>query len=429
LTIGILTLGCPKNLCDSDIMRAKLIKGGYEICADAYSADCFIINTCGFIQSAKEEAIEEILAAAGRKAAGAHKKIIITGCLAARYKKEITEQFPEADAVAGLSADITDIVARLEKGETRLYREGGLNLDGERVVDKGAAYAYLRIADGCDNVCSYCAIPHFRGRYRSRSIAAVTAEARELAGAGVRELVLVAQDVTAYGKDIDTDLCALLRELVKTDVSWIRLMYCYPERVTDELIRLIKTEPKIVNYLDMPIQHCNDGILKKMNRLSSRVSLDALIKKLRAEIPGVALRTTFIAGFPGETEEIFTELAEFSYGTAFTHAGAFAYSEEEGTAAAEFDGQVDTGERVRRAGLIEEQQGLRRGEYFAGLRGTTVRVLAEYLKDGVCGGRGYMSAPEVDFYIFFEGEYKRGDFADVVITGDDGENLFGAAKP
>ena len=444
ITVGILTLGCPKNQCDSDIIRAKLISGGYTLADDIYASDYFILNTCGFIQPAKEEAIDEILAAVARRAEGRHKRVIVTGCLAARYKDELAAQFPEVDAVVGLSADVVGVINTFDKSHAELsaltYIDSKLEIEAPRAA-AGGAFAYLRIADGCDNRCTYCAIPTFRGGYRSREIDSIVAEARGLAGDGVRELVLVAQDVTAYGHDIHTDICSLLRELVNNlpPTIWLRLMYCYPERITDDLIALIRDTKQIVSYIDLPIQHVCGEVLRRMNRTGDEASLTALITKLRREIPDIALRTTFIAGFPGETHEQWQTLAEFAYKTRFTHAGTFAYSREEGTAAADFPKQVDEREKRRRADVLDEQQAMVKAEYLALLCGKTVDVLVERISvddddDGdarVCAGRGYMSAPEVDFYIVFEdarGSCRVGDFVSVLITKHDGETLFGDVR-
>ncbi|MCL1788812.1 MAG: 30S ribosomal protein S12 methylthiotransferase RimO [Oscillospiraceae bacterium] len=438
--IAIVSLGCPKNQCDAEIMLAKIAGAGYRLVPEPGQADVVIINTCCFIQSAKEEAIEEILEAASRKKDGINKKIIVTGCLSERYKQQLADEFPEIDGVLAL-ANNSDIVEAINTVllDKKAMLFGGIEnhcMEGERLLSTLPHYAYLRIADGCDNRCSYCAIPLFRGKYRSRPMGKIIEEAVGLVENGVRELILVAQDVTGYGSDFyDRDgslsategvkpldeqsppagsslaLIKLLLQLTKIDkLKWIRLLYCYPQHMTDELIEVIQNEPKIVKYLDLPIQHCNDEILSKMNRTGNKKMLTDLIVKLRNAIPGLILRTTVLVGFPGETDEQFTELAEFVHApdTRFEHLGCFAYSEEEGTSAAEMPDQVDISERERRQKIILEQQDIRVAEFLDSFIGNEVEVVVEgfdrYAE--LFFGRCYGQAPEIDSMIYFTSEVK-----------------------
>jgi ribosomal protein S12 methylthiotransferase len=416
--IALVSLGCPKNRCDAEIMLGKLASAGYEITTEESTADVIIINTCGFIQSAKEEAIAEILSAAELKKSGNVKALIVTGCLAERYREQVAKEFPEVNAVLGLAknADIIQIVENiLQNKQTKQIAEfsdiKGLSLEGERYLSTIKSYAYLRVADGCDNCCSYCAIPLIRGRFKSRPMENILAEAETLAKSGVKELLVIAQDTTRYGEDLygELKLPELLKKLCGINgIEWIRVMYCYPERVTDELISVIKKEKKILKYIDMPLQHCNGELLHEMNRkgrYSDKESLRGLILKLRREIPGLILRTTFIAGLPGETEEQFTELAEFADEIKFEHMGCFAYSQEEGTPAAEMPGQLDEEIKARRAEIITEQQEIRSEMFFREFIGKTVTVIAENYNAGTgfYTGRTPMDAPEIDGLAEFTG--------------------------
>jgi ribosomal protein S12 methylthiotransferase len=403
--IAVVSLGCPKNQVDAEQMLSQITSAGFPLVSEPGLADVVIINTCCFIKSAKEEAIEEILEAVARRADGRQSphKIIISGCMAQRYKHELAAEFPEADSVIGIgkNADIVAVIRSVIAGErvVEFTDTSAHDLGGKRLLSTLPHYAYLRISDGCDNRCSYCAIPLFRGGYRERESANIVEEAQGLAESGVRELVLVAQDVTAY-----SDLPKLLKSLTEIDkLKWIRLLYCYPQRITDELIEVIASEPKIVKYLDLPIQHCNDEILRNMNRRVTKTELSGLIAKLRAEIPGVVLRTTLITGFPGESEEQFTELAEFAHDTGFEHLGCFAYSEEEGTQAAEMSDQIEEGERVRRCEIIVEQQEIRVTEWANNLIGEVFEVVCEGFDKyaELYFGRTYMHAPEIDGMVYF----------------------------
>lgn len=435
IKVGVVSLGCPKNQCDAEMMLAKIKNAGYKIVPEAGLADVVIINTCGFIQSAKEEAIEEICEAINRKNDGINKKIIVTGCLAQRYREQMDEEFPELDAVLGLgkNQDIIDVIKRVTADE-RVIDFGNIEnhvLDGERLQSTLPHYAYLRIGDGCDNCCTYCAIPQIRGRFRSRTMENILAEAKQLADNGVKELILVAQDTTRYGEDLygKIMLPELLNRLCELDVKWIRLLYCYPERVTDELIDVMAKQDKICKYMDLPLQHCDGEILREMNRTGDRESLTALINKLREKIPGIILRTTFITGFPGETEQQFTELAEFAHEIKFERLGCFAYSQEEGTPAADFPNQVADAEKEYRAEIIMEQQDVRTGDYCNDKIGTVTEAVVEGYDrySEMFFGRDYSYAPEIDGMLYFTSEKKLalGDFVKVKITDNIENNLLG----
>lgn len=435
IKVGVVSLGCPKNQCDAELMLAKINDAGYKLVPEAGLADVVVINTCGFIQSAKEEAIEEIMEAISRKNDGINKKIIVTGCLAQRYQQQMDEEFPEIDGVLGIGRNdaIVETIERVMNGE-RVMDFGKAedhNMDGSRLQSTLPHYAYLRIADGCDNCCSYCAIPQIRGRFRSRTIENIFAEAEGLVKNGVKELILVAQDTTRYGEDLYGRLMLpeLLKKLCTLDLKWIRLLYCYPERMTDELIKTIAEEEKIVKYIDLPLQHCNGEILKSMNRTGDRKHLTELIAKLRREIPGLTLRTTFITGFPGETEEQFTELAEFANEIKFERLGCFAYSREEDTPAADFPNQVDDREKEHRAEIIMEQQEIRIADYYDSKNGTTTEVVTEGYDRlfEMYFGRDASFAPEIDGMIYFKSKKKLhiGDFVTVKITDNLDNNLMG----
>ena len=435
IKVGVVSLGCPKNQCDAELMLAKINDAGYKLVPEAGLADVVVINTCGFIQSAKEEAIEEIMEAISRKNDGINKKIIVTGCLAQRYQQQMDEEFPEIDGVLGIGRNdaIVETIERVMKGE-RVMDFGKAedhNMDGSRLQSTLPHYAYLRIADGCDNCCSYCAIPQIRGRFRSRTIENIFAEAEGLVKNGVKELILVAQDTTRYGEDLYGRLMLpeLLKKLCTLDVKWIRLLYCYPERMTDELIKTIAEEEKIVKYIDLPLQHCNGEILKSMNRTGNRKYLTELIAKLRREIPGLTLRTTFITGFPSETEEQFTELAEFANEIKFERLGCFAYSREEDTPAADFPNQVDDREKEHRAEIIMEQQEIRIADYYDSKNGTTTEVVTEGYDRlfEMYFGRDASFAPEIDGMIYFKSKKKLhiGDFVTIRITDNLDNNLMG----
>jgi len=434
--IGIVSLGCPKNQCDAELMLEKIVSAGFGLVSEPGLADVVIINTCGFIQSAKEEAIAEILEAVARKDDGINKKIIVTGCLPQRYKEQMESEFPEVDAILGIGKndDIVETInsVLLDKKVCAFTEPEALNMEGKRLLSTLPHYAYLRIADGCDNNCSYCAIPLIRGKYRSRKLENIVAEARELAEKGVRELIIISQDTTNYGADMcgKYTLSELLNRLCEIEeIKWIRLLYCYPDKVTNELIQTMKKQEKILKYIEMPIQHCNEEILSAMNRKGNEQTLWDLIAKLRNEIRGIVIRTTVIAGFPGESEEQFTELAEFLNNVRFERLGCFAYSEEEDTKAAGFE-QVDEKERSHRAEIISEQQEIRMGEFYAELVNREFEVVVEgydrYFE--MYFGRSYMYAPEIDGMIYFKGkDLKTSDFVNVKITDVIDNNLIGEA--
>ena len=424
---GIVSLGCAKNQVDAEMLLYNLKERGFTIVNDPADADAVIVNTCGFIESAKQESIDEIIELGALKREGKIKAIIVTGCLAQRYQNEITKQLYEVDAAIGIgaNANIADVVLdALNNKKTELFPDKlDLPLNGGRVQSTPKYTAYLKVSDGCDNRCTYCAIPLIRGVCRSRTMEDVLTEARQLAGNGVRELNVIAQDTTRYGEDIYGRL--MLPELLKKlceirELHWIRVLYCYPDRVTDELIDVIAQEDKICKYIDLPLQHCNGDILRRMNRRGDLESLTALLKKLREKIPGVVIRTTFITGFPGESEEQFEELAQFADDIRFERLGCFAYSQEEDTPAADFPGQIDEEVKQNRADIIMEQQQTVMAEYCESLIGRELEVLCEgFDRIAECFfGRSYADAPEVDGCVFFtcgDRKPKAGEFVRVRI--------------
>lgn len=425
--VSMVSLGCPKNQVDAEQMLYTLKNAGFEISPDEANADAIIINTCGFIEQAKAEAIENILEAAKYKRDGNCRALIVTGCLAERYRDDVTVEIPEVDVCVGIgkNGDIAEIVKEaLGGGKKNFYGEKTeLNLNTPRMLGGPPYTAYIKISDGCDNCCTYCAIPKIRGRLRSRKIEDVVKEARTLAAGGVKELIVVAQDTTAYGTDIygKSALCDLLRELVKIEgIHWIRTLYTYPERIDDELLNLIKDEPKLVKYLDIPIQHCCDRILKKMNRKSDKKSLVSLVERIRKTVPGITLRTTLIVGFPGESDEEFCELHQFVKDTRFDRLGCFTYSAEEETLAAEFDGQIDEQVKQDRLELIMQSQNEIAAEKNTEKTGNIYEVLIEGYDDYIkCYfGRTAADAPEIDGKVFFltPRPLKIGDFVKVRIN-------------
>ena len=408
--VAMVSLGCPKNQVDAEKMLALLKKGGLEITSAEADADAIIVNTCGFIESAKAEAIENILEAARYKENGKCKALVVTGCLAERYRDDITEEIPEVDVCVGLGSNgkIAEIVKKAIEGEKQNYygEKTDLDLNGERILGGMPYTAYLKVGDGCDNCCSYCAIPKIRGRMRSRTIEDCVAEAKVLAKGGVTELIVVAQDTTAYGTDLygEPKLHELLTELCKIEeLHWIRTLYTYPEKITDKLLDVIKGQEKLVNYLDIPIQHINDDILKKMNRKGDKKSVSDVIDRIRNKIPDITLRTTLITGFPSETEEQFSELAEFVKEKRFEHLGCFTYSPEEGTAAALMENQIDEQVKQDRCDNIMETQALISASRNAEKVGQVTEVLIEGWDDYIkCYfGRAPWDAPEIDGKVFF----------------------------
>ena len=431
MKVSFISLGCAKNLVNTEQMMALCRDAGHTLLEEPAGADVVVINTCGFIDSAKEEAIDTILAAAQLKAEGQVRKILVTGCLTQRYQQEILTELPEVDGIMG-TGSYGEIVAALEElmGGGRPCRFASIHgrIDEfDRVLTTPKHYAYLRIAEGCDNHCAYCVIPSLRGRYRSRRMEDVLAEAKKLADAGVRECIVIAQDITRYGIDLygERKLAALLRELCKLDFRWIRLHYLYPDEFTDELIDTIADEEKVLPYLDIPIQHCNDKVLKAMNRRGDKAELLALFRKLRARIPGLVLRTSLIAGLPYEDEAAFEELCEFLQEVRIERAGVFPYSPEEGTPAAKME-RVDTDEAERRADLIVDVQSRIMDDFNDSRMGGVTEVLCDGFDNQAMMfvGRSYAESPDIDGRIYFtaDHEVEAGQFVPVRITGAmDGE--------
>ena len=409
--VAVVSLGCAKNQVDAEQMMATLADAGYAFVEEPGMSDIVLLNTCGFITAAKEEAIEWLNELITLKNEGKIRYIVVTGCLSERYREEFEREYPEVDAVVGIAeyGNIAEIFAEMTELGLQVCRYGAKeehSMEGKRIISTLPHYAYLRIADGCDNCCTYCAIPQIRGHYRSRPLENIVNEARALAEDGVRELVIIAQDTTRYGLDLygELSLAKLLNELCKIEkLKWIRVLYAYPERITDELIDVIAKQDKIVKYLDIPLQHCDGELLKKMNRKGDEASLRALVKKLRERIPGITLRTTFITGFPGETKEQFDRLGEFAQDMRFERMGCFAYSEEEGTAAAKMPDQIDEDVREHRKEILEEQQDTRVAELYDAMIGDEAEVVVEgydrYLEHYF--GRSAMFAPEIDGMIYF----------------------------
>lgn len=438
--VAVVSLGCAKNQTDAEMMMAKIAQRGYGFVEEPGLAEIVLLNTCGFIQSAKEEAIEWLNELIQLKSEGTIKHIVVTGCLSERYRDEFVKLYPEVDAVVGISeyGRIADILDMVKAGESFVCfgKKEEHSMEGDRILSTLPHYAYIRISDGCDNCCTYCAIPQIRGRFRSRPIENIAAEAKKLAADGVKELVVISQDTTRYGLDLYGRLALpeLLDELCKIDgFKWIRLLYCYPERITDELIDCMKRQDKIVKYLDIPMQHCDGAILKRMNRKGDENSLRALVAKLREAMPGITLRTTFITGFPGETEEQFNKLGEFAQDMRFERMGCFAYSEEENTPAAGFTDQIDEDVREHRKEILEEQQDTRVAELYEGMIGTTTEVVVEgYDKYAeLYFGRSAMFAPEIDGMIYFRAPKERGlhigDFLEIEIKDVMDNNMIGDA--
>ncbi len=436
--VSMVSLGCPKNQVDAEQMLYTLKNAGFTIGVPEAEADAIVINTCGFIEDAKREAIENILEAAQYKSDGKCKAVIVTGCLAERYKNDVTEEIPEVDVCVGIGSnkDIAKIVRRAIEGKKANFfgEKCDLDLNSPRILGGYPFTAYIKVADGCDNRCTYCAIPEIRGKMRSRKMEDILKEAKSLANRGVRELIVVAQDTTAYGTDIygEPKLAELLRELCKIEkLHWIRTLYTYPDKITDELIETLKTEEKLVKYLDIPLQHINDNILKRMNRRGRRADIEAVISKLRREIPEITLRTTFITGFPGETDEEFCELHEFIKNTRFDRLGCFAYSAEENTPAAEFDNQIDEQTKIDRADAIMNDQMTVAAEKNQEKIGSVQEVLIEGWDDYIkCYfGRTAFDAPEIDGKIFFTSTepLKIGDFVKVQVTDSIEYDLLGEA--
>ena len=427
--VGMVSLGCAKNQVDGEVLMASLRDGGFVPVDDAAMADIAIVNTCGFIESAKRESIEEILELATLKKEGKIKKLVVTGCLGERYQQEMHKELPEVDAVIGIGAngEIAELLTKMMEEDQYVEsfpEKDKMPLCGGRVLTTPSYFAYVKIAEGCDNRCSYCAIPLIRGGYRSRTMESIEEECRALVADGAKELILIAQDTSRYGIDLygEYSLAKLMERLCKIDgLHWLRVLYCYPDSITDELLEVMAQEEKIVPYIDLPLQHASGKILKTMNRRGDRQSLTALMKKIREKVPGVVLRTTLIAGFPGETEEDFTELAEFVKDVMFERMGCFAYSQEEGTAAAELPDQVEDETKERRAEILMDDQMNIMDAQGQELIGQTLEVLVEgFDRYAECWfGRSYRDAPDIDGKVFFTTGGKRprlGSFVKVEIT-------------
>ena len=430
--VSFISLGCAKNQVNCEQMMATVQAAGHTVVGAPEGADVVVVNTCGFLASACEEAIDNILEMAELKKAGQVKKILVTGCMAQRYKNDVLGELPEVDGILGTGSygDIAAAIDEVMEQGLRPCHLGNIHTaeqGGPRILSTPPWYAYLRIAEGCDNHCAYCVIPSLRGKYRSRPMNELLDEAAELASAGVKELLVIAQDITRYGTDFNGEhqLARLLRELCKLDFHWIRLHYLYPDEITDELIDTIASEEKILPYLDIPIQHCNDTILKLMNRRDTKAELTALIEKLRAKIPGLVLRTSLITGLPGEDEEAFEELCEFLREVRIERAGVFPFSPEEGTRAAQMD-HVDTEEAKRRAELAVDVQSDVIDAYNESVLGEEREVLCEGFdpQAQMFFGRSYAESPDIDGRVYFtaENEVPPGTFVTVRFTGTmDGE--------
>lgn len=432
--VGMISLGCPKNQVDGEALLAKLAAAGYQIVNEIENSDVMIVNTCGFIEDAKREAIDTILEVAQYKEAGVISALVVTGCLAERYQDEILKEMPEVDAVIGIGAN-ADIVKVCDKAlcgiQTSNYpNKCYLPIDDERLLSTPSHWAYLKIAEGCDNRCSYCAIPGIRGKFRSRKIESVVDEAKILVNRGVKEIILVAQDTTKYGQDLygEYSLDKLLKELVKIDgLEWIRLFYCYPQRITDSLIEVIANEEKVCNYIDIPLQHSDTTVLKNMNRVGDGNDYRVLLDKMRKVIPDLALRTTFMVGFPGETDEQFENLCDFVKDMKFDKMGCFTFSPEEDTPAFDMDNQIDEDVKKRRQEVLMNAQYSITEASNKSRVGNVYKVIIDSFADGKYTGRSYMDSPEIDSGIIFTSNKKLniGDFVNVKITDFDGYDLIG----
>ena len=437
--IGLISLGCAKNLVDSEHMLALLRAAGWEITEDMAEADVGVVNTCGFIEAAKSEAIETILETAQYKQTGKMKGLVVTGCLVQRYAEEMQKELPEIDAICGTGSyeNIVDAANAALGGQKAAYMAdmAAAALDGDRSRLTPSYTAYFKIAEGCSNRCGYCIIPKLRGPYRSREMAALLEEARELSDAGVKELIVIAQDITKYGMDLPEHkrlLPELLRQLCELNFTWVRLHYLYPDQITDELIDVIAEEPKIVKYLDIPLQHVSKRILRAMHRPGDGEEFAALIEKLRARIPGLVLRTSLIVGLPGETEEEFAELCTFLQETQIERVGVFEFSPEEGTEAAELPDQIDAETKANRRLIVEELQSGVLDDYNTSRHGETMDVLCEGFDEEqqLWFGRTYADSVEVDGHVYFEsdGEPQEGEFVSVRITESLGPDLLGVQQ-
>ena len=434
--VGMISLGCPKNQVDGEALLAKLKKAGYEIVNNIEDSDVMIINTCGFIEQAKKESIDTILEVAEYKNAGLISAIVVTGCLAERYQDEIIKEMPEVDAVLGIGAN-GDIVKACDKAlcgivTTSFPNKCYLSINDERIISTPSHWAYLKIAEGCDNRCSYCAIPGIRGGFRSRTIESCVDEAKALAESGVKELILIAQDTTKYGQDLygKYSLDILLKELVKIDgIEWIRLFYCYPQRITDSLINVIANEEKVCNYIGIPLQHSDKTVLRNMNRVGDGEDYRALISKMRKALPDLALRTTFMVGFPGEADEQFENLCKFTEDVKFDKMGCFTFSPEEDTPAYDMQNQIDDDVKVRRQEVLMNKQYSITEELNKQRIGRIYKVIIDTFDGEKYVGRSYMDSPEIDSGIIFtcDNNLNIGDFINVEITDYNGYDLIGKA--
>ena len=441
MNVLFVSLGCDKNLVDSEHMLGDLMDNGFSICDSEEDADIIVVNTCSFIADAMEESIQTIIDLGSYKENGRLKALIVTGCLGQRFTEDILKDLPEVDAIIGTNSYdelVNAINTVLEKKDDKpVYKKElvGLPKDGRRVLTTGGHYAYLKIAEGCNKRCTYCAIPYIRGNYRSVPMEQLLAEAKELVSGGVKELILVAQETTVYGIDIygEKSLTRLLHELCKLkELQWVRILYAYPEEITDELIACMASEPKICHYIDMPIQHCNDDILKKMGRKTNKADIMDIAARLRKAMPDISLRTTLICGFPGETEEMHAELLQFIKDMSFDRLGAFAYSREDGTVAAEMENQVEDSLKEKwldEVMLCQKDISLSNNEKYIG-RTLKVFIEGKLPEDGVFIGRTYRDTPSVDGFIFVnsEEELVSGQFVDVTVTGFDEYDLIGDVK-
>ena len=437
--IGLISLGCAKNLVDSEHMLALLRAAGWEVTEDMAEADVGVVNTCGFIEAAKSEAIETILDVAQYKQTGKMKGLVVTGCLVQRYAEEMKTELPEIDALCGTGSyeNIVDAAAAALGGHKAAYMAdmASAALEGDRSRLTPPYTAYFKIAEGCSNRCGYCIIPKLRGPYRSRGMDALLKEAKALSDAGVKELIVIAQDITKYGMDLPEHrrlLPELLRKLCEMDFTWVRLHYLYPDQITDELIDVIASEPKIVNYLDIPLQHVSKRILRAMHRPGDGEEFAALIENLRARIPGLVLRTSLIVGLPGETEEEFAELCTFLQETRIERVGVFEFSPEEGTEAAGLPDQIDAETKANRRLIVEELQSGVLDDYNTSRHGEVMDVLCEGFDDEqqLWFGRTYADSVEVDGHVYFEsdGEPQAGEFVPVLITESLGPDLLGVQQ-
>ena len=437
-TVGMISLGCPKNQVDAELMLDKLARAGFAISGDIEGCDAVIVNTCGFIEAAKVEAIENILDMAEYKKSGDIQKLIVTGCLSERYQYDIRKEMPEVDAVVGIgeNANIVQIVDEVLGGDLveAFADKELLPLTGGRILTTPDYWAYLKIGDGCSNNCAFCAIPEIRGKFRSRSIEDIVDEAKTLAAQGVKEVVLISQDTSLYGRDLykENKLPELLTAISEVGgIEWIRFLYCYPERIGDELLDVMATNPKVCHYLDIPLQHADKSVLRGMHRPGDRETFEALIRKIREKVPDMVIRTTVMTGFPGETDEQFEELAEFVKAMRFDNLGCFAFSPEEGTVAAEREDQLDEEVKVHRQDLIMQLQHdivLENNKKFLG---KTLKVLVDGYNsyDDTYVGRFYGQVPDIDGTVLFTSprELTPGEFVEVSILGFDEYDLTGKA--